>query len=301
MRRRLIIFDSTLREGEQAPGCTMFMHEKVALARQLEKLQVDVVEAGFAAASQGDFCSVESVARVLERTVVSSLCRARESDIDSALAALADARKPRVHVVLGVSDSHLRYKLKLSGAQAVDTAVRSVAYARARCPDVQFTAEDAGRTDTGLLRELVTAVIDAGASTVNLSDTVGYRMPEEFAGIVRGLREGVRNLHLARLSVHIHDDLGVALASTLAAVEAGVEQVECTLNGLGDRAGICALEELVAAINRRQDYFPDIYTDIREEALFPACRAAARYTSSRIPPNKPVVGANVRKYGVMHG
>lgn len=295
MKRRLIIFDTTLREGEQAPGCMMLVPEKVELAKMLEKLNVDVIEAGFAVASPGDFAAIQAVARTVHFPAVSSLCRALQPDIDAALEALKAARRPRIHIVLALSDLHLKYKLNMTPQQAIDTAVRAVSYAHSRCDDVQFTAEDAGRADRGFLIKALDAIIAAGASTVNITDTVGYQMPEEFGGLIRFLREKLSQASRVQLSVHVHNDLGMALASSLAAVEAGVNQVECTLNGLGDRAGICAMEELAAVLKNRQDYFSDVWTDLRGEHFHEACRLAARVTGMRIPHHKPVIGAGVRK------
>jgi 2-isopropylmalate synthase len=266
----------------------------------LEKLNVDVIEAGFAAASQGDFLSIQAVSNAVKGPIICSLCRAIQEDIDAAVRALSQARRARIHVVLSTSDIHLRYKLNMTQAQALKRAIESVQYAKKFCPDVQFTAEDAGRTDPGFLVRMISAVIEAGASTVNLSDTIGHCMPEEFKGLVTHVREKVSGLDHALLSVHVHDDLGLALASTLAAVQAGADQAECTVNGIGDRAGICALEELVAAIKIRQDYMPEVFTDIREEFIIPASKLVAKATCSRVAYNKPVVGQGAVRAGLLN-
>ncbi|MBF0619506.1 MAG: hypothetical protein HQL19_05005 [Candidatus Omnitrophica bacterium] len=295
VKRRLIIFDTTLREGEQAPGCAMLPHEKLAVAELLEKLNVDVIEAGFAASSQGDFLAIQAVAAKIRKPIISSLCRARREDIDAAALALKDARQGRIHIVLAMSDLHLEHKLNISRARALEWATGSVKYARNLSSDVQFTVEDASRTDRNFLIKAINAVIDAGASTVNLADTVGRLMPEEFGELIRFVREKAEQINRALLSVHVHDDLGLALASTLAALQAGADQAECTINGIGDRAGICALEEIVYALKMRQDYFFSLRTDIHEEFLVPTSRLVAQYTGTRIPHFKSVVGSRARK------
>jgi 2-isopropylmalate synthase len=285
VKRRLIIFDTTLREGEQAPGCSMYLREKVTIARLLEKLNVDVIEAGFAAASQGEFDAIQAVCRALKKPIITSLCRALEKDVDSAQQALREAKRPRVHIILGTSDIHLKWKFKMSHKQVLARAVDVVKYANRKFRDVQFTAEDAGRTDVGFLCDVASAVIEAGASTVNFSDTVGYCIPEEFGSMIRRIKETIKSLSQARLSVHVHNDLGLALASTLAAIEAGADQAECTLNGLGDRAGICSLGALVTVLRIRQDYYKNVYTDIRKEFILPACRAVSKYIRPQQPYN----------------
>jgi len=277
MKRRLIILDTTLREGEQAPGCAMQPHEKVAVAQLLEKLNVDIIEAGFAASSQGDFLSIQAIAGVIKKPVISSFCRAREEDIDAAVDALKEAHRGRIHVVFATSDVHLKYKFRMTQSQALERIKGAVKYAVKRCPDIQFTAEDAGRTDRDFLITIINTAIKAGASTVNLADTVGYLVPEEFGALIKFIRQKAVGLDHALLSVHAHNDLGLALASTLAAVEAGADQVECTINGIGDRAGICALEKLAYVLKVRQDYY-SVRTDIREEFLAPVSRLVTLYT-----------------------
>ena len=276
MKRRLIILDTTLREGEQAPGCAMLPHEKLAVAQLLEKLNVDVIEAGFAASSRGDFLAIQAIAGVVKGAIISSFCRVRQEDIDAAVDALKKARQGRIHVVFGTSDVHLKYKFKMTQYQALDRVAWAVKYAAKRCSDIQFTAEDAGRTDKNFLIKMIDVAIKAGASTVNLADTVGFLMPEEFGSLIKFVRQKAVGLDHALLSVHAHDDLGLSLASTLAAVEAGADQVECTINGIGDRAGICALEEIVYVLKIRRDYY-SVYTDIREEFLWSLSRLVAQY------------------------
>jgi len=283
LRRRLIIFDTTLREGEQAPGCSMLPHEKVAIGLLLEKLNVDVIEAGFAASSQGDFLAIQEVAKAVKNVTISSLCRAIEGDVDAAINALKNARRGRVHVVFATSDVHLKYKYKITQSQALDRIAGIVKYAAKSCSDIQFTAEDAGRTDRGFLIKIINAAIEAGASTVNLADTVGYLVPEELGGLIKFVRQKAFKLDRALLSVHAHDDLGLALASTLAAVEAGANQVECTINGIGDRAGICALNEIHHVLKVRPDYYSSVCTGIREEYLAPLSQLVAQYTGMGLP------------------
>ena len=282
MKRRLIILDTTLREGEQAPGCAMQPHEKVTVAQLLEKLNVDIIEAGFAASSQGDFLSIQAIAGVIKRPVISSFCRAREEDIDAAVDALKEAHRGRIHVVFATSDVHLKYKFKMTQSQALERIKGAVKYAAKSCPDIQFTAEDAGRTDRDFLITIINTAIKAGASTVNLADTVGYLVPEEFGALIKFVRQKAAGLDHAILSIHAHNDLGLALASTLAAVEAGADQVECTINGIGDRAGICALEKLAYVLKVRQDYY-SVCTDICEEFVGPLSRLVAQHTGTIVP------------------
>lgn len=269
----------------------MLIPEKVAIAQMLEKLNVDVIEAGFAAASKGDFLSIQEVGNAVRQPIVSSLCRSIKEDIDVALEALKNAKRARIHVVLSASDFHLHYKLNMTQGQALRQAVSAVEYARKKCADVQFTVEDAGRTEYSFLVKMVGALVQAGASTVSLSDTVGYCLPEEFGDLIRRIREDVAGLDRSRLGVHVHNDLGFALASTIAAIQAGAEQAACTVNGIGDKAGICALEELVNTIKIRQDSFPFIRTDVREEFFLPASKLVAKATGTRIPYYKSVVGS----------
>ncbi len=244
---QVLIFDTTLRDGEQAPGCSMTRPEKLRVARALAELGVDVIEAGFPAASRGDWESVNAVAREVEGAIVCGLARCNKDDIELAAKALKDAPKHRIHVFLATSAIHRQYKLNMAEEQILKTAVEGVKIARSFCDDVEFSPEDASRTELEFLAQVVEAAIDAGATTVNIPDTVGYTVPDEFAELFRYLRKNVRGIERARLSVHCHDDLGMAVANSLTAVVAGARQIECTINGIGERAGNCSLEEVVMA------------------------------------------------------
>ena len=290
--RRLVIYDTTLRDGEQCPGASLGALEKERIARQLERLGVDVVEAGFPASSPGDFDAVRRVARAMKRCRVAALARCVESDIRAAAAALKGAGgRGRIHVFLGTSELHRKYKLKKSKDEILRLAEESVRLARSLCADVQFSAEDASRTEEDFLAEVVRRVLAAGAGTVNVPDTVGYAVPGEFAARIRRLREAVPELKGAALHVHCHNDLGLALANTLAAVEAGATGAECTVNGLGERAGNCALEELVMALKVRGDAY-GVRTGVEPRLLVPTSRLVERLAGMPVPRNKAVVGAN---------
>lgn len=278
-KRRLIICDTTLREGEQAPGCSLLAAEKLDIAACLEKLDVDVIEAGFAASSRSDFLAIQSIARKIRKPVISSFCRAVQKDIDAAGEALKEARRARIHVTFGTSDTHLKYKFNISQDQALERIEAALKYASRYSPDVQFTAEDAGRTDRYYLLDVIQTAAQAGATTVNLADTVGHLMPEEFAGLIRFLRENSPVLDHVLLSVHVHDDLGLALASTLAAAQAGANQAECTINGIGDRAGICALQEIVRVLKVYPEDTFSFNCGIRHELLPEVSRLVADYTA----------------------
>ncbi len=241
-RARIAIFDTTLRDGEQSPGCSMNVQEKLRLARQLDRLGVDVIEAGFPIASEGDFEAVQAIAASVRRPIIAGLARARREDIERAWQALRHAARPRIHVFLATSEIHLRYKLKISREECLAQAQDAIRFAKTFCPDVEFSPEDATRTDPEFLCQVVEAVIQAGATTVNIPDTVGYSTPEEFGGLIRTLRERVRGIEKITISAHCHNDLGLAVANSLAAVAAGARQVECTINGIGERAGNASLE-----------------------------------------------------------
>jgi 2-isopropylmalate synthase len=284
------IFDTTLRDGEQSPGFSMTPREKMRLAAQIEELGADVIEAGFPIASEGDLEAVRAVAGSLRRAQVAALARAAQRDVDAALRALEPAVRPRVHVFLATSDLHLEHKLRISRAEAFDRIVGMVRYARERCPEVEFSAEDASRSDPDYLAEVAVAAADAGASIVNLPDTVGYATPEEYAAMFRHVRERLGSRDVA-LSAHCHNDLGMAVANSLAAVAAGARQVECTINGIGERAGNASLEEFVVALKVRGDRFA-LRTDIRLEQIYRTSRLLSEITGVTVPPNKAVVGAN---------
>ncbi len=287
----IFFFDTTLRDGEQAPGYSMNLDEKVRMARQLENLGVDVIEAGFAIASPGDFESVQAISRAVSDVTVASLSRALEKDIDAAWAAVRDAKHPRIHTFLATSDLHLEYKLKMSREAALEKAVRMVRYARNMCPEIEFSAEDAFRSDIDYLCKVVEAVIDAGATVVNLPDTVGYATPLEFGNMIGQVVNRVPNIDKAIISVHCHNDLGLAVANSLAGLAAGARQVEGTINGIGERAGNASIEELVMTIRTRPDIYPFHY-NINTEEIYKTARLLASITGVKIAPNKAIVGAN---------
>ena len=290
-RARITVFDTTLRDGEQSPGCSMNVQEKLRMARQLDRLGVDVIEAGFPIASDGDFEAVQAIAAAVRRPVIAGLARACTPDIERAWQALKGAARPRIHVFLATSDIHLKYKLRISRAQCLEQARESVRLAKSFCQDVEFSPEDATRTDRDFLCEVVQAVIDAGATTVNIPDTVGYTMPAEFAEIIQMLRERVRGIEKITISVHCHNDLGLAVANTLAALAAGARQVECTINGIGERAGNASLEEIVMATRVRPDRYA-YETAVVSEQLYPASQVLSEITGVPVQPNKAIIGRN---------
>ena len=288
---RVIIFDTTLRDGEQAPGCSMTLREKLRVSTALRDLRVDVIEAGFAAASPGDFESVKAIATEIEGPVICSLSRCHAGDIEMSWKALQSAPRKRIHVFVATSEIHRKYKLQLAKEEIIKSAVEAVRMAREVCDDVEFSPEDASRTELGYLAEVVAAVIEAGATTVNIPDTVGYTVPGEFAGVFADLKANVRGIDDVVLSVHCHNDLGMAVANSLAAVSAGARQVECTINGIGERAGNCSLEEIVMALNTRAGYF-GVVTGVDTRKLYPTSRLVASITGMHVPRNKAVVGEN---------
>ena len=288
---KVLIFDTTLRDGEQAPGCSMTRPEKLRVARALAELGVDVIEAGFPAASKGDWESVQAVSREIEGPIIAALARCNRDDIELAARALADAPRRRVHVFLATSAIHRQYKLNMAEEQILRAAVEGVRRARELCEDVEFSPEDASRTELPFLAQVVEAAIEAGASTVNIPDTVGYTVPDEFAELFRYLRKNVRGIERVRLSVHCHDDLGMAVANSLTAVVAGARQVECTINGIGERAGNCSLEEVVMALKTRAAFF-NVTTGIQTTRLYPTSRLVSSITAMPVPRNKAVVGEN---------
>jgi len=288
---KLYIFDTTLRDGEQSPGASMTREEKIRIARALDRLKVDIIEAGFPAASKGDFEAVQAVARTVKYSTVAGLARAKESDIDRAGAAVGDAPKSRVHTFIGTSPIHMEAKLKMTPDQVVEAAVAAVERACQWTDDVEFSCEDAGRSESDFLCRIIEQAIDAGARTINIPDTVGYNVPEQYGGLIRELRERVPNSDKAVWSVHCHDDLGMAVANSLAGVVNGARQVECTINGLGERAGNASLEEIVMAVRTRRDVFP-CDTDIETTEILPTSRLVANITGFHVQPNKAIVGAN---------
>jgi 2-isopropylmalate synthase len=291
MPDKVYIFDTTLRDGEQSPGCSMNFEEKLEMARQLERLSVDILEAGFPIASQGDFEAVAAVAREIRRPIVAALARASELDINRAWEALKEAARPRIHTFLATSDIHLQYKLHKSREEVLKQISRAVGHAKSLCADVEFSPEDAGRTDRSYLIECCHAAVEAGATTLNLPDTVGYCMEPEYEKMFRDVKDGVPGMDHVVLSTHTHDDLGMAVANTLAGIRGGARQVECTINGIGERAGNAALEEVVMALYVRRDVLP-VITDIRTEELFASSQMLTRLTGVAVQRNKAIVGRN---------
>lgn len=288
---RVHFFDTTLRDGEQSPGCSMTQHEKLQMARSLADLGVDVLEAGFAISSDGDFASIEAVAREVRDPVIASLARAKREDIERAAQALKKARRSRIHIFLASSDIHLEYKLRISREQALEHAAESVALAKTLVDEVEFSPEDSTRTSHDFLCQIVGVAIEAGATIINLPDTVGYAIPTDYAEMFRVIRERVSGADKVRLSAHTHDDLGLAVANALAAIDAGARQVECTINGIGERAGNAALEEIAAALMVRADRFP-VESGLKMENLYSISQQLGRTISFSPSPNKAVVGSN---------
>lgn len=287
----VIFFDTTLRDGEQSPGCSMNVREKMRMGRALEALGVDVIEAGFAAASEGDFRAIEEIGREVRGPVIASMARARTEDIDAAADALKTASRSRIHIVLASSDIHLTHKLRISRTQALDQVDSAIRLAVARVDEVEFSAEDATRSDPKFLCEMVAVAIDAGAKIINVPDTVGYSVPGEYAAVFEMLRSRIPQVAGVTLSAHCHNDLGLAVANTLAAVAAGAQQVECTINGIGERAGNAALEEVAAAMMVRKDRFPFTHSLILNR-LCATSRLLAEIIGFGPTPNKAVVGRN---------
>ena len=288
---KLVIFDTTLRDGEQSPGASMTKEEKVRIAKMLEKMRVDVIEAGFAVASPGDFASVKAVADAVKNSRVCSLARAVDADIDRAAEALRGAASARIHTFIATSPIHMKYKLKMTPEQVLEQAIRSVKRARNHCDDVEFSLEDGSRSDFDFMCRITEQVIAAGASTINVPDTVGYGEPLEYGAMFRRLIEAVPNADKAIFSTHCHNDLGLAVANSLSAVMNGVRQIECTINGLGERAGNAALEEIVMAVRTRKDIIP-VETQIDTEYIVPTSRLVSTITGFPVQPNKAIVGAN---------
>jgi 2-isopropylmalate synthase len=290
-RERIVIFDTTLRDGEQSPGCSMNLDEKLVIARQLDALGVDVIEAGFPISSQGDFAGVQKVAAEVRRPVVAALARAKKEDIQCAWDAVKVASKPRIHLFLASSDIHLHHKLKITREQALQQTKEAVALARSLCADIEFSPEDATRTDPQFLCAMVEIAVAAGATTVNIPDTVGYTMPEEFSRIVKTILRDVKGADKITLSVHCHNDLGMAVANSLAAVKAGARQVETCINGIGERAGNCAMEEVIMAMRVRPDLYP-YETGVVSEQIYPTSQAVSKVIGVNPQPNKAIVGNN---------
>ena len=290
-RARITVFDTTLRDGEQSPGCSMNRPEKLRLAHQLDRLGVDVIEAGFPIASDGDFESVKAIAEVVRRPIIAGLARASQLDIERAWEALRGAARPRIHVFLATSDIHLQYKLRITREQCLEQAREAIRFANSLCSDIEFSPEDATRTDPDFLCQVLEAVVEAGATTLNIPDTVGYTVPSEFGELITTIRRRVKGIENVVISAHCHNDLGMAVANALAAVSAGARQVECTINGIGERAGNASLEEIVMAMRVRPDQFA-FETGIVGEQIFPASQMLSEITGVPVQPNKAITGRN---------
>jgi 2-isopropylmalate synthase len=284
------IFDTTLRDGEQSPGCSMVLEEKVQLALQLEKLGVDIIEAGFAAASKGDFESISTIASNVQKSTVCSLARALENDIRQSGEAIKNAKFGRIHTFIATSPIHMEYKLKMTPQKVIQNAVDAVKYAKTFTSDVEFSCEDAGRSDISFLKEILDAVINAGATTLNIPDTVGYLMPNEMGSLIKELSDFVGNK--AIISVHCHNDLGLGVANSLASIQNGARQVECTINGIGERAGNAALEEIVMGLKTRNDFYKGIGTNINTKEIYPTSKLLSSIIGITPQPNKAIVGKN---------
>ena len=289
--RKITVFDTTLRDGEQAPGCTMNTREKLEFARQLERLGVDVIEAGFPVASPDDFEAVSTIAREVRGCTVAALCRCVQNDIDTAARALKEAAHPRLHVFIATSDLHLEVKLNITRRQALEKIRECVTYARSLCEDVEFSGEDGTRSDREFLLECCNLAVDCGATTINIPDTVGYDTPEEMYDLIRYIRDNLHQKEKVHLSVHCHNDLGMAVANSLAALRAGADQVEGTINGIGERAGNAALEEVIMAIHTRGDTL-GMETGINTRQIYRTSKLISTIIGAKIPANKPVVGRN---------
>ncbi|HPV02687.1 MAG TPA: 2-isopropylmalate synthase, partial [Clostridiales bacterium] len=292
MSARIKIFDTTLRDGEQTPGVSLNIQEKVEIARQLARLGVDIIEAGFAISSPGDFMAVKTVAENVKGPVIASLSRAVEKDIDRAWEALQNAENPRIHTFIATSDIHMKYKLKMTEEQVLERAVAMVKYAKKYCSDVEFSAEDASRTRTEFLYRVLEEVIKAGATVVNIPDTVGYAMPEEFGRLIKGIKENVRGIEKVDISVHCHNDLGLAVANSLAAIMNGATQVECTINGMGERAGNASMEEIIMGIQTRKDFYGELQHNIDTRQIYRTSKLVSKLTGVNLQPHKAIVGKN---------
>ena len=290
-KARVTVFDTTLRDGEQSPGCSMNQQEKLRLAHQLDRLGVDVIEAGFPIASDGDFESVKAIAEVVRRPIIAGLARACRPDIERAWEALKNAEHPRIHVFLATSDIHLQYKLRITRDQCVAQAREAIRLAKSLCDDVEFSPEDATRTDPDFLCRVLDAVVETGATTLNIPDTVGYTVPSEFGDLIAMIRRCVKGIDKVTISAHCHNDLGMAVANALAAVAAGARQVECTINGIGERAGNASLEEIVMALRVRPDRYP-YETGVVSEQIFAASQMLSEITGVAVQPNKAITGRN---------
>jgi 2-isopropylmalate synthase len=306
MKNHIKIFDTTLRDGEQSPGFSMNQEEKLRLARQLERLRVDVIEAGFPIASDGDFETVREIGKQITGSTVAALCRTRKKDIDRAGEALEFANNPRIHIVIATSDIHLEHKLKMSRKDVLESAVNAIEHAKSYCDEVEFSAEDASRSDPEFLYEIFTAAIDTGAQIINVPDTVGYALPWEYGTLIKNIRKNVSNIEQAELSTHCHNDLGLAVANSLSAVQNGAQQIECSINGIGERAGNASLEEIVMSIATRQKDFAG-KTKVKTNELYATSQLLTQITGKSVQPNKAIVGENafaheagIHQHGVLN-
>ncbi len=293
---KIIIFDTTLRDGEQAPGASLNPAEKMEIAHALADLGVDIIEAGFPIASKGELASVKQIAKAIKGPVICGLARAIKNDIDATAEAVKSAKRPRIHVFLATSKIHMQYKLQKAEDEILRLAIESTTYAKKFCEDIEFSPEDASRTEREFLFKVVEAVINAGATTVNIPDTVGYSEPEEYGSLIRAIKENVVNIDKAIISVHCHNDLGLAVANSLEAVKNGARQVECTINGIGERAGNASMEEIVMAVKTRRDIFADLETQIKTNQIYKLSRLVSKLTGFVVAPNKAIVGGNAFRH-----
>jgi 2-isopropylmalate synthase len=293
---KIIIFDTTLRDGEQAPGASLNHKEKLEIGHELADMGVDVIEAGFPISSPGDFESVKEIAKSIKGPTICGLARAVKADIDAAYEATKYSKNPRIHVFLATSKIHMQYKLKKAEDEILRLAVEHTKYAKKFCHDIEFSPEDASRTERLFLFKVVEAVIDAGATTVNIPDTVGYAYPEEYGSLIRSIRENVPNIDKAVISLHCHNDLGLAVANSLSGVKNGARQIECTINGIGERAGNCSMEEVVMGIRTRKDLFKNVETSIKTNHIWKVSRLVSKLTGFAVAPNKAIVGGNAFRH-----
>lgn len=306
MTKTIKIFDTTLRDGEQSPGCSMNLKEKIEMAQQLERMNVDIIEAGFAAASPGDLHSIQEISKSVKHITVASLARAHKEDIDKAWESLKYAANPRIHIFLATSPIHMEYKLKMTPEEVLETTEKMVSYAKAYCNDIEFSAEDATRSNVDFLVQVFDRAIKAGATTINIPDTVGYTAPDEYYNFLTAIIEKCPSLKTVDISVHCHNDLGLGVANSIAAIKAGATQIECTVNGIGERAGNAALEEIVMALDTRKDYF-NAKTNIDTKQIMRSSNLLSRITGVKVQPNKAIVGANafahesgIHQHGVLN-
>ncbi len=296
MSENVTIFDTTLRDGEQAPGASLNQKEKLEVAHSLKDLGVDIIEAGFPISSGGDFESVKAVARSVKGPIICGLARSMEKDIDAAYEALKDAENARIHVFLATSKIHMQYKLEQAEEEILKLAVSAVKYAKKYISDIEFSPEDASRSERGFLFKVLEAVIDAGATTVNIPDTVGYAEPEEFGWLIKAIKENIPNINKVVISAHCHNDLGLATANSLSAIKNGARQIECTINGIGERAGNASLEEVVMALDTRKDVFSNLETNIDKKQIYKTSQLVSKLTGFVVAPNKAIVGTNAFRH-----